>query len=341
MKLGYSKNGDALYYDGDIKKFEELIDIICSGLCELDTDENGDTYGIDIVDFVGNTQRFKWMYRSHKENVFGLKSEVYGTFLNNLRCELLDIVGKHFMHFHTMTEQKVKFLNESKVILLDGCDCAGKNTLAKALKRELTTSDMLVRVIESPDYTNTLAGITLKCLLSGKYKISTLGKVISALMVFDRLETFSMLFGQHVETLDEVIFILDRGYTSNVLYADINKVDIREAMTETLTLELRHMPKPNLFFLCYPKNEDEVAVHKTYLDKRAKEIGLDKNEKDYSMQEGVVKLINFACDIDTQLFHKAHKLGMVTEESLAVAIKMAKEKFPIDIETGVRPIDNK
>ncbi|MGL5316714.1 MAG: hypothetical protein ACRC92_25890 [Peptostreptococcaceae bacterium] len=337
MKLGYRNNGEVLYYDGDRTKFEHLIDVICGGLCELDRNASGETYGIDLVDIVCNTNRYKWMYRHLKDNVFGLQHKAYGSFLNNFRSGLLEVLNRHFDQFHTMPEKKYNFLNNAKVILIDGCDCAGKNTLSKELRKELTDSDTLVRVIEAPDYEQTLAGIMLKPLLTGDYKISNLGEVISALMVFDRLETFSSLFGQHIESLDDVIFILDRGYTSNVLYSSINNIDVSTAISGTMSLELRHMPKPQLFFLCYPINDIQKEIHIMYLHNRAMEKGLDKNERDYSLQEAVIETIEKARKIDSDIFGQAKTLGIVTNDVIQYAIGLAKEKF----KTEVTSTDNK
>lgn len=150
-----------------------------------------------------------------------------------------------------------------KLIVIEGCDGAGKETQTRMLKDTLLARGLKVATLDFPRYKDTVGG-KLLALALGKnpdftpdFKFSQLQpEVASLLYAMDRKESVDYI--QKLLKENDVV-ILDRYYTANLLHQGAkfgnNTVSRNEfiKLITTIELDLLQIPKPDtVLYLTIP-----------------------------------------------------------------------------------------
>lgn len=154
-------------------------------------------------------------------------------------------------------------MTKGKLIVIEGCDGAGKETQTKMLKDALLAKGLKVATLDFPRYTVTVGGKLLSLALGKNpeftpdFKFSQLQpEVASLLYAMDRKES-----SEYVQKLlaENDVVILDRYYTANLLHQGAkfgNDIDARNEFIQLITtieLDMLKIPKPNtVLYLTIP-----------------------------------------------------------------------------------------
>jgi dTMP kinase len=171
-------------------------------------------------------------------------------------------------------------MKKGKLIVIEGCDGAGKETQTKMLTENLISKGYWVSSISFPRYDSMVGGRILKYILkspsSSYFKFSSLKPEVASLFyTADRVESKPDI----EKMLEENDFvILDRYYTANLLHqgAKIKDKDERNAFIDMMTrieIDELKIPKPDL--ILYLDLPFEIA--KSRIEKRT-EKGIQKSD---------------------------------------------------------------
>lgn len=181
---------------------------------------------------------------------------------------------------------------KGKLIVIEGCDGAGKETQVRMLKESLDKEGLKVATLDFPRYKDTVGG-KLLALALGKTKYQpdfefakSAPEVASLLYAMDRKES-----AKYIEQLlkENDVVILDRYYTANLLHQGAKFGSNLEArnnfmdMISHIELEQLRIPKPDtVIYLTIPYNIFEKRMESR---RQNQNINIDKVE----MDEGYIK----------------------------------------------------
>ncbi|MCY3854368.1 MAG: dTMP kinase [Thaumarchaeota archaeon] len=146
------------------------------------------------------------------------------------------------------------------IIVIEGCDQAGKFTQCKSLMMLLQKMNKKVKLMSFPDY-STPIGKQIKIYLHHEYKLHP--KVIHCLLSANRWEKFTQIM-EYSDT--HAFLILNRYYQSNLAYGIANNLNLN--WLENLDCGL---PKPDLIILLDATPIELACRKKTNKDKFEKD----------------------------------------------------------------------
>lgn len=179
-------------------------------------------------------------------------------------------------------------MSKGKLIVIEGCDGAGKETQTKMLKEALLAKGLKVVTLAFPRYTETVGG-KLLALALGKnpnytpdFKYSQLApEVASLLYAMDRKES-----SEHIAELlsQNDVVLLDRYYTANLLHqgakfgSDLQARNKFIDLISKIELEELRIPKPDtVLYLTIPF---EIFLKRMESRKQDQKLIIDTLESD-------------------------------------------------------------
>jgi dTMP kinase len=159
-----------------------------------------------------------------------------------------------------------------KLIVIEGCDGAGKETQTNMLMENLQSKNLKVVTVSFPRYDDTVAGRILKYILKNPearhFEFASLSPEVASLYyAADRRES-----KEYVEKMLEKndVVILDRYFTANILHqgAKFESIEDRNEYINTFTnieLEELKIPKPDsVIYLSLPYEISIQRMEKRY-----------------------------------------------------------------------------
>lgn len=164
-------------------------------------------------------------------------------------------------------------MHKTKMIAIDGPDLAGKSTLVKSVKRELTDRGYSVKVIHFPRAKHPIGKAIYQILASDievdPYSLQSLYSAEMNDFCKTQLEDLKMKYDY---------ILLDRYYYSTIVYSDVLGLDIEKIMILS-----KDIVRPDLFI----NITSDIAITIQRLLKRTEEG--DRFEKNYDFMSKIIK----------------------------------------------------
>jgi thymidylate kinase len=159
----------------------------------------------------------------------------------------------------------MRIKSEPYVLVIDGCDVAGKETFSKELTGEITKAGYKVKVVSLPDYGN-ISGKLIRKLLMTKNLTATKMEELATLFEENRVEVHEALAK---EVLDVIIF--DRYATANFL---LGTCSLERCFAELNKLEAEYCSIDQLLLFGH-RTSDDLKYHSKLIDMKKDK---DRNE---------------------------------------------------------------